>query len=47
MKLQIKVTLFALAGILLLGLASGCKNTANGAGRDIEKIGEKIQDKTN
>lgn len=47
MKLHLKFTLFALAGLFLLGLASGCKNTANGAGRDIEKIGEKIQDKTN
>jgi len=24
----------------------GCKHTANGAGKDIEKMGEKIQEKT-
>lgn len=30
-----------------LGLAAtGCKHTANGAGKDIEQMGEKIQDKT-
>jgi predicted small secreted protein len=38
-------------GILLLGLilmisAGGCKGTAHGAGKDIEKMGEKIQEKT-
>lgn len=32
--------------VLLLGLATGCKNTASGAGKDIENIGEKIQEKT-
>lgn len=37
------------AGAILLALvavAAGCKNTARGAGKDIEKIGEKIQEKT-
>ena len=30
-----------------LGLAvTGCKHTANGAGKDIEQMGEKIQEKT-
>jgi predicted small secreted protein len=30
-----------------LGLTvTGCKHTANGAGKDIEKMGEKIQEKT-
>lgn len=47
MKVEIKLALLALVGILFAGFNSGCKNTANGAGRDIEKIGEKIQDKTN
>jgi predicted small secreted protein len=38
------ILLFAAA---LLGLAgTGCKHTANGAGKDIEKMGEKIQEKT-
>lgn len=32
---------------VVVGLASsGCKHTANGAGQDIEKMGEKIQEKT-
>ena len=38
-------------GILLVGLilmigVGGCKGTAHGAGQDIEKMGEKIQEKT-
>jgi predicted small secreted protein len=37
----------ALFAAALLGLAAtGCKHTANGAGKDIEKAGEKIQEKT-
>ncbi len=47
MKIQMKLILLSLTGILLLGFTSGCKSTAHGAGKDIEKIGEKIQDKTN
>lgn len=27
--------------------AVGCKHTAQGAGKDIEKVGDKIQEKTN
>lgn len=42
---QFVVTLFALA--VFGSAASGCKHTANGAGKDIEKMGEKIQEKTN
>ena len=30
----------------LLMVAIGCKHTAQGAGKDIEKMGEKIQEKT-
>jgi predicted small secreted protein len=38
------IVLFAAA---LLGLAgAGCKHTAHGAGQDIEKMGDKIQEKT-
>ncbi len=48
MNINIKSLAVALlAGILAMSLTSGCKNTAHGAGRDIEKMGEKIQEKTN
>ena len=33
-----------LAFLMIAG--TGCKNTAHGAGEDIEKVGEKIQEKT-
>lgn len=32
--------------IFVVVTASGCQNTANGAGKDIEKMGEQIQEKT-
>jgi predicted small secreted protein len=34
--------------LLALGVINwcGCKHTANGAGQDIERAGEKIQEKT-
>lgn len=35
---------FLLAAALLFA-TSGCKNTAHGAGKDIENAGEKIQEK--
>jgi len=35
-----------LRAFLVIATATGCKNTANGAGKDIEKMGEKIQEKT-
>ena len=28
-------------------VAAGCRHTAHGFGRDVEKAGEKIQEKTN
>lgn len=31
---------------VLAATSTGCKNTAHGAGEDIENMGEKIQDKT-
>ena len=31
---------------LVLVTAIGCKSTANGAGKDIKKMGEKIEEKT-
>lgn len=39
------VCLLAL-GLFLSVFTSGCKHTANGAGQDIERMGEKIQEKT-
>ena len=44
-----KIKLAFLASVLTLAFlitTTGCKNTANGAGKDIEKAGEKIQEKT-
>jgi predicted small secreted protein len=32
--------------VSVAALVAGCKNTAHGAGEDIEKMGEKIQEKT-
>lgn len=40
-QLALCISIAALTFTLL-----GCKNTANGAGKDIEKAGEKIQEKT-
>jgi len=53
MKTQIKtdktiprfvLSMFALA--LLALSAAGCRNTAQGIGEDVERAGEKIQEKT-
>lgn len=33
----------SLSLIMLIGLLSGCSNTANGAGRDIENMGRWVQ----
>lgn len=41
---SLAIVLSTLALIALLG--TGCKNTAHGAGEDIENMGEKIQEKT-
>jgi predicted small secreted protein len=44
-----KIMLLASVILTLISLtlvATGCKNTANGAGKDIENMGEKIQEKT-
>jgi predicted small secreted protein len=38
------ISLLAAAVLVIFG--TGCKNTAHGAGKDIEKAGEKIQEKT-
>lgn len=46
MKHPIKPLLCSLVVVVLVGFATGCKNTANGFGKDMEKAGEKIQEKT-
>jgi predicted small secreted protein len=43
---MIKRLVFTVLGIALLAATIGCKHTARGAGKDIEKMGEKIQEKT-
>jgi predicted small secreted protein len=41
---RLSLILFVVA---LVGLSSmGCRHTANGAGQDMEEMGQKIQDKT-
>jgi predicted small secreted protein len=48
MKLHFNWVLIGLLTSALLVLSgSGCKNTAHGFGQDVEKAGEKIQEKTN
>ena len=32
--------------VLLVTIGTGCRNTAHGVGQDIERAGEKIQEKT-
>ena len=46
MKLNIKRLVLGLFASLMIVAATGCKNTAHGAGEDIENMGEKIQEKT-
>jgi predicted small secreted protein len=41
-----KVVLCIFVAALLVISTTACKHTAHGAGQDIEKVGEKIQDKT-
>jgi len=44
---QKKPLIIGLLAIALLAAAgSGCKNTAHGIGKDVEKVGDKIQEKT-
>jgi predicted small secreted protein len=45
---KITQVILLLCATIALSLASiGCKNTAHGAGKDVENMGEKIQEKTN
>jgi predicted small secreted protein len=46
MKINLKQLVLGLFAGLLIVAATGCKHTAHGAGEDIEKMGEKIQEKT-
>ena len=47
MKTSIKRCVLSLLVVaFLMSAATGCKNTAQGAGKDIENMGEKIQEKT-
>ncbi len=41
-----QVVVSLIVGLLIATATSGCKNTAHGAGKDIENAGEKIQEKT-
>jgi predicted small secreted protein len=47
MKQLIKRHILILFAGTILGISfAGCKHTAHGAGQDIERAGEKIQEKT-
>ena len=47
MKHNLKSFILAvLATALFVVVGTGCKSTAHGAGQDIERMGEKIQKKT-
>ncbi len=41
---RLVLTIFAVA--LLTLCVAGCRNTARGVGKDVEKVGDKIQEKT-
>lgn len=46
MKTKLKSLLILLVATALATAAIGCKNTAEGVGKDMENAGEKIQEKT-
>lgn len=46
MKLRFLPSVAFALFLAVLASATGCKNTAHGAGKDIENMGEKIQEKT-
>ena len=41
-----KKVLMAMLAVYALAIVTGCKNTAHGVGEDVEKAGDKIQEKT-
>ena len=46
-KIDLTFLGLALISIFLALSSTGCRNTAHGAGEDIERMGDKIQEKTN
>ena len=47
MTIKIQRLLLALLAVAALALSVvGCQNTAHGVGKDVEKVGDKIQEKT-
>ncbi len=40
-----RLVLCMAAALVFITITSGCRNTASGAGKDIENMGEKIQEK--
>jgi len=45
MKLELKSVAIVLLALLVV-VATGCRNTAHGIGKDMQDAGEKIQEKT-
>jgi predicted small secreted protein len=43
-RLSHRIAIWSLASILLVLAGTGCKNTAEGAGDDMEEIGDDIED---
>ena len=46
MKTKMKSLVIILFVAVITVAASGCRSTAHGVGQDMERAGEKIQDKT-
>ena len=46
MKSEFKRVALLLLGVLTIAFATTSCNTANGLGKDVEKLGDKIQDKS-
>ena len=46
-KAKLKSFAMALCALVfLITIGTGCRNTAHGVGQDVERAGEKIQEKT-
>ena len=41
-----RIVIALLAATVMIIAGTGCKHTAHGVGQDVEKMGEKIQEKT-
>jgi predicted small secreted protein len=46
MTIKIQRFVLAMFAVLLAVTVVGCRNTAHGVGEDVEKVGDKIQEKT-